>query len=193
MSAAPLVPEFARLAPQVLLLFGIGFLAANILAAIELVRYHRHTREALLVWPRPRPRYYAVSLLLGVILGLLIVAEILLKRPASSLFGEAMMFVYYMCVFRMRARMGRGFFQAGVWSDAGFMRWADISAVSWKEEKPLTLILIANGKNLARRLGVPTEFYGQARRLLRDRIKAHDLNIGGFGLDLGGREGGDSI
>lgn len=193
MSAAPLVPEFARLAPQVLLLFGIGFLAANILAAIELVRYHRHTREALLVWPRPRPRYYAVSLLLGVILGLLIVAEILLKRPASSLFGEAMMFVYYMCLFPMRARMGRGFFQAGVWSDAGFMRWADISAVSWKEEKPLTLILIANGKNLARRLGVPTEFYGQARRLLRDRIKAHDLNIGGFGLDLGGREGGDSI
>jgi hypothetical protein len=193
MSAAPLVPEFARLAPQVLLLFGVGFLAANILAASELIRYHRHTRNALLVWPRPRPRYYAVSVLLGVILGLLIVAEILLKRPASSLFGEAMMFVYYMCMVPMRARMDRGFFQAGVWSDAGFMRWSDISAVSWREDRQLTLILISNGKSLARRLGVPTTFYGEARRLLRDRIKAHDLNIGGVGLDLGNRKGGDSI
>lgn len=193
MSSAFLVPEFAWLAPRVLLLFGIGFLAANILATIELVRYHRHRRNALLVWPRPKPRYYTISVLLGIILGLLIVAEILLKRPAYSLFGEAMMFVYYMCLFPMRARISRGFFQAGVWSDSGFMRWSDISAVSWKEEKPLTLILISNARNLARRLGVPSELYGEARRLLRDRIKAHDLNIGGFGLDLGSREGGDSI
>jgi hypothetical protein len=189
-----LVQWFASVAPRVLLLFGIGFLIANVLAAIDLVRYHRWKRAAPLLWPGPRPRYYGISLLLGVILGLLIIAEILLKRPMSSLFGEAMMFVYYACLFPLRARIQRGFFHTGVWADTGFMRWSDISAVSWREEeKPLTLILLSNARSVARRLGVPTERYAEARRLLKDRIKAQDLNIKGAGLDLGTREGGDSI
>ena len=188
-----LVPWFASVAPRVLLLFGIGFLVANVLATVDLVQYHRWKRAALLLWPRPKPRYYGISLLLGVILGLLIIAEVLLKRPMSSLFGEAMMFIYYACLFPLRARIPRGFFQSGVWADTGFMRWSDISAVSWREEKPLTLVLLSNTKNVARRLGVPVERYGEARRLLQDRIKAHDLRIRGAGLNLGNREGGDAI
>jgi Trk-type K+ transport system membrane component len=188
-----LVQWFATVAPRVLLLFGIGFLIANVIAGIDLFRYHRWKRTALLLWPRPKPRYYGISVLLGVILGLLIIAEILLKRPMSSLFGETMMFVYYACLFPLRVRIARGFFQNGVWADTGFMRWADISAVSWKEEKTLTLILLSKARNVARRLGVPVERYGEARRLLQDRIKAQDLNIRGAGLDLGTREGGDSI
>ena len=189
-----LVPWFAAVAPRVLLLFGIGFLIANVLAAIDLIRYHRWKRAALLLWPRPKPRYYGISVLLGIILGLLIIAEILMKRPMASLFGETMMFIYYACLFPLRVRIARGFFQSGVWADTGFMRWSDISAVSWKEdEKPLTLILLSHNRSVARRLGVPAERYGEARRLLHDRIKAHDLNIRGAGLDLGTREGGDSI
>jgi Trk-type K+ transport system membrane component len=193
MSGALLVPWFAWLAPRILLLFGVGFLVANIFVTIELVRYHRSKRASLLVWPRPKPRYYWANLLLGVILGLLLVAEVLLKRPMYSLFGEAMMFVYYMGLFPLRTRIPRGFFESGVWSDSGFMRWAEISAISWKEEREVTLFLISNAKNVARRLGVPAERYGEARRLLRDRVKAHDLHITGVGLDLGSREGGDSI
>jgi hypothetical protein len=65
--------------------------------------------------------------------------------------------------------------------------------VSWREERPLTLILLSTTRNVARRLGVPIERYGEARRLLQDRIKAHDLKIRTAGLDLGTREGGDSI
>ena len=188
-----LVPWFAWLAPRLLLLFGIGFLIANVVVASELVRYHRMKRAVLLVWSRPKPRYYWANLLLGVILGLLIVAEILLKRPMYSLFGEAMMFVYYLCLFPLRTRIERGFFELGIWSDGGFMRWSEISAISWKEDKQITLILVSNARNLARRLDVPVSRYGEARRLLRDRIKSHDLNITGIGLDLGSREGGDSV
>ena len=188
-----LVPWFGYLAPRLLLLFGIGFLIANTIVTVELVRYHRMKRASLLVWPRPRPRYYWANLLLGIILGLLIVAEILLKRPMYSLFGEAMMFVYYLCLFPLRVRIQRGFYERGIWSDSAFMRWSEISAVSWKEEKQVTLILVSNARDLARRLDVPVARYGEARRLLRDRIKAHDLNITGIGLDLGSREGGDSV
>jgi len=193
MNAAPLVSWFAYLAPRVLLLFGIGFLVADVVVALELVRYHRTKRTALLVWGRPTPRYYWANLLLGVILGLLIIAEILLKRPTYSLFGEAMMFIYYICLYPLRARIPRGFFANGVWSDSGYMGWSEISGVSWREDKHITLILISKARNLARRLDVPSDCYGEARRLLKDRVKSHDLNIGAVGLDLGSREGGDSI
>jgi hypothetical protein len=40
---------------------------------------------------------------------------------------------------------------------------------------------------------VPGAQYGEARRVLLDRVKAHDIHIGGAGLNLGTREEGDSI
>jgi hypothetical protein len=193
MSSEAVIPWFAWLAPRLLLLFGIGFLVANLKVARELVAYHRRKHAALLVWPRPRPRYYSMSLLIGVILGLLLVAEILLKRPVYSLFGEAMMFIYYICLFPLATRIARGFYQDGVWSDTGFMPWSQISAVSWRDEGSVTLMLISHAKSIARRLEVPSSQYGEARRVLLDRVKAHDIHMGGAGLDLGTRQEGDSI
>jgi hypothetical protein len=193
MSSEALIPWFAWLAPRLLLLFGVGFLVANLKVARELVAYHRRKRSALLVWPRAKPRYYGMSLLIGVILGLLLAAEILLKRPVYSLFGEAMMFIYYICLFPMATRIARGFYQDGVWSDTGFMHWSQISAVSWRDEGSVTLMLISHAKSIARRLEVPTAQYGEARRVLLDRVRAHDIHMGGAGLDLGTRDEGGSI
>ena len=193
MSSEALIPWFAWLAPRLLLLFGLGFLVANILVARELVRYQRSKRSALLVWTAPKPRYYGFSLALGIVLGLLLVIEVSLRRPSFSLFGEAMMFVYYGYLFPLSTRIARGFYQDGVWSDSGFMPWSRISAVSWKDEGTVTLILISHGNSLARRLEVPGPQYGEARRVLLDRIKAHDIHIGGAGLNLGTRDEGDSI
>ena len=193
MNSEALIPWFALIAPRLLLLFGLGFLVANILAARELVRYHRSKRTALLIWTAPKPRYYAFSLALGVVLGLLIIIEVSLKRPSFSLFGEAMMFVYYGYLFPLSTRIQRGFYQEGVWSDSGFMPWSQISAVSWKDEGIVTLVLISHGNSLARRLDIPGHRYGEARRVLLDRIKAHDIQMGGSGLNLGTREEGDSI
>ena len=193
MSSEALIPQFAWLAPRLLLLFGLGFLVANLKVGLELVRYHRRKRSALLVWPIPRPRYYTMSLLIGVILGLLLAAEILLKRPVYSLFGEAMMFIYYIGLFPFATRIARGFYQDGVWSDTGFMPWSQISAVSWRDEGAVTLMLISRQKSIARRLVVPGPQYGAARRLLLDRVKTHDIQMGGSGLNLGTRDEGDSI
>ena len=103
------------------------------------------------------------------------------------------MCVYYGYAFPLSARIARGFYGDGVWSDSGFMRWAQISAVSWKEEGSVTLILISHVRNIARRLDVPGHLYGQARRLLRDRIKAHEIHMGGAGLDLGSRDEQDAV
>jgi hypothetical protein len=193
MSSEALIPWFAWLAPRLLLLFGLGFLVANIIVARDLVRYHRGKRSALLIWSVAKPRYYGFSLALGVILGLLLVLEVSFKRPSYSLFGEAMMFIYYGYLFPLSTRIARGFYQDGVWSDSGFMPWSQISAVSWKDEDSVTLVLISHGQSMARRLEVPGPRYGQARRVLLDRIKAHDIHIGGAGLNLGTRDEGDSI
>ena len=87
----------------------------------------------------------------------------------------------------------RGFYRDGVWTDTGFIRWGQISAVSWKEEHKPVLILISQAGSIARRLEIPGHLYGQARRVLRDKIKAHDIHMGGSGLDLGSRPQDDAV
>ena len=179
---------------RVLFLFGIGFLAANVKVIADLVRFWRRRSSALLIWQNPKPRYYGFTLALGVVLGLLLAFKLFYqRRPPNQLFGEAMMFVYYGYALPLSSRIARGFYEDGVWSDSGFMRWGQISAVSWKEEGSVTLILISHFRNIAKRLQVPGHLYGQARRVLRDKVKTHDIHIGGAGLDLGSRDDQDAV
>ena len=191
-----MTPEewIAWLTPRLLLLFGFGFLIANVKLGASLWAYRRRMRSALLVWAGEKPKYYGFSLALGVILGLLLMVEaFVLQRSPRSIFGEAMMFLYYGYTFPLSTRIRRGFYGDGVWSDSGFMKWSEISAVSWKEEPTVTLVLISHVQSIARRLEVPGHLYGQARRLLRDRVQTHDIHIAGAGLDLGARDERDSI
>ena len=182
------------LLPRVLFVFGIGFFAANMKVIADLLRFRLRKASALLVWENPKPPYYGFALALGAVLGMLVAFKIfILGRPPGQLFGEVMMFVYYGYAFPLSTRIARGFYRDGVWSDRGFMPWGQISAVSWKEEGAVTLILISHFRSIARRLEVPGHLYGQARRLLRDKIKAHDIHIGGAGLDLGSRDEQDAV
>ena len=179
--------------PQLLFLFGVGFLVANLRVVVDLIRFRVRRTSALLVWQAPRPRFYRFSVLLAVVLALLLAAKLVQRRPPQDYFGEAMMLLYYGFAFPRSTQIARGFYSDGVWSDSGFMRWAHISAVSWKEDDGVTLILISRLKSLARRLEVPGNLYGEARRVLRDKIKAHDIQMGGAGLDLGSRDETDAI
>jgi hypothetical protein len=160
----------------------------------ELVRFRLRTTSALLVWENPKPRYYGFALALGAVLGMLVAVKIfILGRSPGQLFGEVMMLLYYGYAFPLSTRIARGFYRDGVWSDSGFMPWRQISAVSWKEEGGVTLVLISHFRSIAKRLAVPGPLYGQARRVLRDKIKAHDIHIGGTGLDLGSRDDSDAV
>jgi len=192
MDSVTLPPWLAWTATRLLFVLGVGFLIANIKVAADLIKYRRRRGSALLTWPGARPAYYRFNILLAVTLGLLLAAKLVRNEPDRA-FGEAMMFMYYGCAFPLSTRIARGFYRDGVWSDSGFMRWAQISAVSWKEEGRVTLILISHLRNLARRLEVPPHLYGQARRVLRDKVSEQTLRISGAGLDLGSRDGGDAI
>jgi hypothetical protein len=179
---------------QVLFVLGLGFLVANIKVIFDLVRFQLKKRSALLTWQIPKPRFYGLNLALGVIFGILIAVKwVFQQRTPMQLFGEAMMFVYYGYAFPLSTRIARGFYEDGVWSDSGFLPWASISAVSWKEETGMstTLLLISHFRSIAKRLSVPGHLYGQARRVLRDKIDAHDIHM--TGLDLDSRPDKDAI
>lgn len=183
------------LLPRVMFLFGVGFLAANLVVIVHLVRYLVRKRSALLVWQAAKPRFYGFSLGLGVVLGLLVAFKLLvLHRQVAQVFGDAMMFVYYGYALPLSTRIQRGFYGDGVWADTGFLPWGQIAAVSWKHEAGVVmLILIARHRQIARQLAVPGSQYGAVRRLLRDRIQAHDIHFGGSGIDLGSRDERDTI
>jgi hypothetical protein len=179
---------------RILFLFGVGFFIANVLAVMDLLRFSVRRRSALLVWQAEKPRFYRFSFILAFALAVLFVLKrFVYDRPMEQLLGETMMLLYYGVAFPLTTRIDRGFYSDGVWSDTGFMKWAQISAVSWREEGAKTLILVSHFRQMARRLKVPGDLYDQARRLLRDQIKAHAIRIGGTGLDLGSRDEADAV
>ena len=188
--------------PQLLLLLGIGFLVANVRVGIDALRFLRRRSSALLTWRGPRPRYYGLQLALGVVLGGLLayqtinvmrIAPQLRGRFAPQLFGISMMFVYYGYLVPLSRRIGRGFYADGIWSETGFVPYWRIGAVSWREGEEIALVIVSRLRNLARRLVVPGAHYGAARRLLREKIAAHDIQLIHTGLELGAHDERDDV
>ena len=140
-------------------------------------------------------RYYSFSLALGVVLGILLIIEaFVLKRSPRSIFGEAMMFIYYGYMFPLSTQIAPRFLSGRRLVGQRLHELVrDLGGVVEGRGLPLTLVLISHVKSIARRLDVPGPLYGQARRLLRDRVQAHDIHMGGAGLDLGARDERDSI
>jgi len=83
-------------------------------------------------------------------------------------------------------RIHRGFYGDGLWADTAFIPYNEVGGISWREgEHDVALVVISRLRNSARRLTVPGEKYGAARRLLRDKIGEHAIHFTGTGLDLG--------
>jgi hypothetical protein len=170
-----------------LLLLGAGFLIANARLILQYTTYLKRRRGALLTWPSPRPPYYGLTLAIGVAAGLLVFFKIVISHQQA--FGETMMFAYYAYLVPLSRRIGRGFYQDGIWADSTFIPYNEIGGISWREgEHSVSLIVISRLRNLARRLAVPLEHYGEARRLLRDKIGDHEIHFLGTGLDLGSHD-----
>jgi hypothetical protein len=171
-----------------LFLFGIGFLAANLVAVHVCVQDWRRRNDAILAWRMPPTRYAAVPVLIAVGLGLLIVYKLLvLEWAVWRLFGEAMMLTYYGYLYPLSLRLRRGFFEQGIRFDGGFARWEDIKGLTWRHEGPPVLVA-AHRHQQAGRLTVPPEHLGAARRVLRDHIAAHRIRFTPGPLDLGGHD-----
>jgi hypothetical protein len=176
----------------VLLLFGVGFLLANARLLTEYLRFRQRRRGALLTWRSPTPPYYAMALAIGVVLGGLVFYKVVVLH--RQVFGEGMMFLYYAYLVPLNRHIGRGFYEDGIWADSTFIPYNEVGGVSWREgEHAVTLVIISRLRNLARRLTVPGDKYGAARRLLRDKIGDHEIHFLGTGLDLGRQDERDGV
>jgi hypothetical protein len=177
-----------RILLGLLLVLGGGFLVANVRLLAQYARFWRLRSSAVLTWPAGRPPYAVFFAVLAGALGLLVIVKVVILRIPSQAFGESMMLLYYGYAAPLSWRIGRGFYRDGIWSDSGFMRYAEIGGLSWREDRDVTLVLISRARRLARRLKVPLPLYSEARRILRDHITAHDIHFAGQTLDLGGHD-----
>jgi hypothetical protein len=184
--------------PQLLFVLGVGFLVADVRLFAQFIRFRRLRSSALLVWPGRKPPFYGLLLGLGATLSVLIVYKLaVLKLHPLQVFGETMMLVYYGYAVPLSLKIARGFYQDGIWSDAGFIPYSRIGGLTWREDEgkgeQVTLVLIYRIGAFARRLAVPHIHYGAARRLLRDKIAAHAIHFTGKPLDLGAHDERDDV
>jgi hypothetical protein len=180
--------------PLVLYVLGIGFLLANLRVFFQFIRFLRLRSSALLTWPGRKPPFYGLLLALGAILSVLILYKIaVLRQRPFDVFGESMMLLYYTYALPLSLRIGRGFYEDGIWAESGFIPYSEIGGLTWREGEQVTLVLMYRMRNFARRLVVPERYYGAARRLLRDKIAAHDIHFTGKTLDLGVHDERDDV
>jgi len=175
-----------RVLPNALWVLGVVFLVVNLRLVARFVRFWRLRSTGLLTWPRRGSRSYGFSLAFGLVFGVLVFIKIAIQqRPVTDAFGEVMMFIYYVYASPLSLRIEHGFYEDGIWSNSGFVPYRHIGGLSWREGTQRTLVLIHGLRNLARHLDVPQEYYDASRRLLRDKIAAHDIQFTGTGFDLG--------
>jgi hypothetical protein len=176
---------------QLLLAIGIFFLVAGIHLLAKYLRFRRLRPTALLTWPSRYPPLF--GLLFGVLLPLSLLSIVIVKllieqRPPLEWLGELMMLIYFGALLPLSFRIRPGFYEQGILLDDGFLPYSQIGGLSWREQGEITLLVIPRMRRLARRLVVPQRYYGEARRLLRDRIASHEIRYGGTSLDLGGHD-----
>ena len=129
---------------------------ANVRLFAQFIRFQRLRSSALLIWPGRRPPFYRLLLVLGAVLSLLIVYKLaFLRMRPMDVFGETMMLVYYGYAVPLSLRIGRGFYEDGIWADGGFIPYSRIGGLTWREGEQVTLVLIYRMRAFARRLVVP--------------------------------------
>ena len=179
---------------RILYLLGAGFLVLDLRLFFQYFRFTRLRSTALVTWTPPRPPLYRLFLWVGALLGVLIAYKIaVLRLHPKNVFGESMMLVYYVYALPLSLKIGRGFYEDGIWTDAGFLPYSRIGGLTWREGERITLVILYRWRTFARRLVVPEPLYGEARRVLRDKIAAHDIHFTGKTLDLGLHDERDDV
>ena len=149
----------------------------------------RRRPTALLTWPGRRPPFFQMQIGIGVALALLFLFDVFVRPSATEqIFGVGMMCVYYAGIVPLSARIERGFYRDGVWSDRRFIRYRSIGAITWREDPEPVLLLASRARQSAARLAVPGHLFGAVRRVLRDLIARRELALGETGLHLGLRD-----
>jgi hypothetical protein len=177
-------------ANETILTWGFAGLAVyfTVLLVRGLLGYRRFRRvrpTAVLTWPATPPPHYAFLLGLGFLSAGLTFLNASLGRPFHHVYSQAVMAAYFMGMVPLSRKIHLGLYRDGVWADTGFLPYASIARMAFRETPDLVLILLPRGRSAPFRLPVPAEDYGAVRKLLDEKVRAHVLNVEQGILGLG--------
>jgi hypothetical protein len=153
----------------VLAALGVYFSVLNGRGLLLYSQFRRVRRTAVLTWPMGHPRHYALQLTLGIVSGAVAVLNGYMDRPLHHVFSQAVMALYFVFILPLSARIHLGFYRDGVWADAGFLPYARIGRMAFRETPEIVLMLLPRGASRPLRLPVPASEYGAVRKLLEEK------------------------
>jgi hypothetical protein len=163
----------------------LGLIGLGVYFTVQLVRgllgYRRYRRvrpTALATWPAPRQTQTIWLVVLGVVGGGLAVLNAFLQRPVYHVYGLAVMAAYFLVMVPLATRIRLGLYRDGIWADAGFIRWEEVSRVAFLETPQIVLLLVPRrGRRRSYRLPVPATEYGGVRKLLAEKTRDGTLHL----------------
>jgi hypothetical protein len=161
----------------VLLGLGIYFSVLVVRAITGYLQFRRIRPTALLTWQGPRPSHLPFILTLGVVSAALAVLNGSLNRPFHHVYSQGIMALYFILMVPLIARIPLGFYRDGIWADSGFLPYAQIGRLAFRETPEIVLILLPRRGAGSFRLPVPPSEYGAARKVLEEKIRAHVVNV----------------
>jgi hypothetical protein len=158
-------------------LVGIGVYFSVLLARdlAGYLRFRRMRTTAILTWPVRRPVGYALAL--GAVSLAVAILNTSLHRPFLHLYGQYATAAYFILMVPLSARIRPGLYRDGVWADRGFLPYARIGRMAFREGPEIVLVLLQRGAARAFRLPVPPEEYGALRKVLEEKIRERVVNV----------------
>lgn len=169
------MPRNEAMLTVVLVAIGVYF---SVLLARDLAGYLRFRRmrtTAVLTWPVRKPIRYALAL--GAVSLAVAILNTSLHRPFAHLYGQYATAAYFILMVPLSARIRLGLYRDGIWADRGFLPYARIGRMAFREGPEIVLILLQRGAARAFRLPVPPEEYGALRKELEEKIRQRVLNV----------------
>jgi hypothetical protein len=161
-----------------LLGFGIYFSVLLIRGLAGYFRFRRVRPTALLTWPVKRPPNFGILIGLGVVAGAVTLLNSLMQRPLHHVFSQAVICLYFVLMVPLSSRIHLGLYRDGVWADDGFLPYARIGRMAFRETPDIVLILLPRGgASGSFRLPVPRDEYAAVRKVLEEKIRARILNV----------------
>ena len=158
-------------------LAGIGVYFSVLLARdfAGYLRFRRLQPTAVLTWPVRRPIRFALAL--GAVSLAVAIVNTSLQRPFVHLYGQYATAAYFMLMVPLSARIRLGLYRDGIWADGGFLPYARIGRMAFREGPEIVLILLQRGAARAFRLPVPPEEYGALRKVLEEKVRERVVNV----------------
>jgi hypothetical protein len=162
-------------------LVGVGIYFSVLLARgmVGYLLFRRLRETALLTWSAPRSSYFAL------VLGLVSLAVAVWSTGIASaqdwalwrLYGQYATAAYFLLMVPLSARIRLGLYRDGVWADSGFLPYARIGRMAFREQPEIVLLLVPKGRDRSLRLPVPRDEYGAVRKVLEEKIRERAVNV----------------